>query len=150
MDKKEAFVIIDRFWQDSKQTLSTCTVLGANNMPLFSSIALERGWRNNKQDISCIPALFGPYPLVLEWSNAFNTFLWEIKDVPNRSECKFHTANFWHQLRGCISLGRRPIDMDKDGYLDVTDSGDTMKDFHKVLKDFDKVTVIFKTAPNVH
>jgi hypothetical protein len=31
--------------------------------------------------------------------------LYELQDVPGRSECKFHVANYPHQLEGCIGLG---------------------------------------------
>jgi len=133
---------LTRHWQDGNQTLGTCTVLGDNDIPIFSSISLERGWQNNKQSISCIPKGSGPYEVVLEWSNRFKQMLWEIKGVPNRSECKFHSANYWHQLNGCIALGRRPTDLNSDGYIDVTSSKSTMKDFHNALKKYNKALLI--------
>lgn len=65
--------------------------------------ALELPWKNNRQNISCVPA--GEYPLVLEYSPRFNDVLWELKDVPGRSECKIHPANLLSQLSGCIAPG---------------------------------------------
>ena len=59
--------------------------------------------------------------------------LWEIKGVPNRSETKFHSANYWYQLKGCIALGQRVIDINNDGYCDVTNSKNTMIQFHRTF-----------------
>lgn len=123
---------INRLDQDFNQTLGVCTVHDGDK-PLFSSISLERGWRNNENNVSCIPK--GTYPVVLEYSNRFNKELWEIKNVPNRSETKFHSANYWRQLNGCIALGQRMLDMDGDGYCDITNSKETMKQFHECFGD---------------
>lgn len=132
--------------QNNKQTLSTCKVV-IDNQPMFASVALERGWKGNQSNISCIP--MGTYEVVLEFSPRFNQDLWEIKGVPNRSECKFHSSNYWYQLNGCVALGRRPSDIDKDGYLDVTSSKSTMKDFHKSLKGYKKAILIIKGRPSL-
>lgn len=135
-------VVLYRFWQDTNQTLGNCTVLDKNGKPLFSSLSLERGWRNNETRVSCVP--LGEYKLKLEWSNRFNTYLWELKDVPNRSECKFHAANYWHELNGCISLGLKLADLNRDGYPDITSSRNTMKAFHIALKGETEVALIIK------
>ena len=120
-----------RNWWDGNQTLGNCTVLDEQGKPLFSAVSLERGWQNNQSNISCIPP--GNYPVKLEYSNRFKTKLWEIKDVPNRSECKFHSANYWYQLNGCIALGQTLADVNGDGYNDVVNSRMTMKKFHEVF-----------------
>ena len=62
--------------------------------------------------------------------------------MPARSECKFHSANYWYQLNGCIALGRSLADINKDGYQDVTSSKSTMKAFHKALEGETKVDLI--------
>lgn len=134
---------INRQWQDNNQTLGLCTVYNEDNKPVFSSISLERGWQDNKKNISCIPP--GEYTVVLEWSPRFNTMLWEIKGVPNRSECKFHAANYWFQLNGCIALGQKIKDINKDGYNDVTSSRNTMKAFHTALKNSTKAILVVKS-----
>ncbi|MFD0762972.1 DUF5675 family protein [Lutibacter aestuarii] len=128
--------------QNETQTLGTCTVLIDNDIPMFTSLSLERGWRNNIKNVSCIP--IGIYNLELEYSPKFNKLLWEIKGVPNRSETKFHIANYWKQLNGCISLGTDPMDINKDNYLDVTNSEATIKKFHKALNDYTKAILIIK------
>lgn len=134
---KTGTVQIYRLWQDNKQTSGICNIFDANLFPLFTALSLERGWRDNKPNVSCLP--MGNYPLILEYSNAFKTDLWEIKDTEPRSECKFHSAAYWYHLEGCIALGRKHKKINNDNYYDVTDSRNTMKDFHSVLSQFDKV-----------
>ena len=124
-------VKIVRDWQDENQTLGKCTVYDENNKPIFSALSLERGWRNNINNISCVP--LGCYPLILEFSNRFQTDLWELKNVSNRSETKLHSANFFFQLSGCIALGRSLEDINKDGYSDITASRSTMRSFHNAM-----------------
>lgn len=125
-------VIIVRDWQDKNQTLGRCTVYNEEGKPIFASISLERGWRNNENRVSCVPG--GSYPLVLEYSPRFKRDLWELKKVPNRAECKIHPSNYWFQLEGCISLGLKLKDLNGDGYNDVTNSRDTINAFHIALK----------------
>lgn len=122
---------INRTWQDRNQTLGSCTVHDSNHKPVFSSVCLERGWRNNETGVSCIPS--GTYKVVLEYSDRFKTDLWEIKGVPGRLECKFHSANYWYQLNGCVALGSGLTDINNDGYNDVVNSKNTMKSFHEAL-----------------
>lgn len=64
---------------------------------------LELPWKDNANGVSCIPA--GTYWVEREFSPAFKRDLFELKDVPHRSECKFHPANVPHELKGCIALG---------------------------------------------
>ena len=125
---------------EKTQTLGEC-VITENGVDLFSAKSLERADNNNKKGVSCVPRGF-TYKCVLEYSPRFKTMLWELKDVPNRSECKFHSANYWHQLNGCIALGKSLTDIDGDGYRDVTNSVNTMKEFHKVLEGLTEIDLI--------
>lgn len=63
---------------------------------------LERPWRNNEPDISCIPT--GLYKCT--WHDSLDhpgSYL--INDVPNRQECLLHSGNFLVDTRGCILPG---------------------------------------------
>lgn len=99
----------------------------------YIASSLERGWRDNQNRVSCVPE--GVYNLKLEYSPRFRKDLWELYGVPNRSECKFHAANYWYQLNGCIALGTKDVwkDIDGDGRPDVTNSRAAMKLFHEKL-----------------
>jgi len=124
-------LLVNRYWGDSKQSFGVFTVLGEDNQPLYTSMSLERGWVNNTKMVSCIPA--GTYKIVLEYSNHFKQRLWELKGVPGRSECKIHTANYWRQLNGCIALGDKAYDLNNDGWMDITRSAYTIKEFHTIM-----------------
>lgn len=135
-------VEITRLFSDDNQTSGICVIYDENRFPLFSALSLERGNRNNARNISCIP--LGEYPLVLEYSPRFDAYLWEIKGVPNRTECKFHTSNYWYQLNGCVALGLKYKKLNSDNYRDLTNSRNTMRAFHNVLKGAKNVKLIIK------
>ena len=139
---------IHRHWQDLNQTSGTITILDTLNFPLYASLGLERGWRSNQSNVSCIP--IGAYKVVLEWSPKFNTMLWEIKDVPGRSECKFHSANYWKQLNGCISPGLRYKFLNADNYRDVTNSKDSLRAFNESLKPYTEALLVITGDNGIH
>lgn len=130
---------IFRYEFEKTQTLGECAIT-EKGKDLFLSKSLERADDNNKPRVSCVPS--GVYRCVLEYSPRFKKDLWEIKGVENRSECKFHSANYWHQLNGCIALGENLTDIDGDGFRDVTNSKNTMKKFHKVLEGLTEIELI--------
>lgn len=125
------FITVHRDIVSKEQCMGVCYITDARGNILFKGDTIERGWLDNKKRISCIPE--GNYPVVLEYSSRFKKDLWEIKEVPNRSECKFHAANYARQLNGCIALGNGRADIDKDGLLDVLSSKKTMKKFHEAM-----------------
>lgn len=135
-------VLITRFKGDKDHTLGFCFIKDEDMTLEYLGCTLERGFLDNKKNVSCVPA--GIYNLKLEYSPKFETNLWELYGVPNRSECKFHVANYWHQLNGCIALGDKHLDIDNDGVLDVTNSRLTLDKFHKALQkqEFSQVEII--------
>jgi len=124
-------VIIDRFKITHNYSLGTCYVKHEDGSVDYVGKTLERGWRDNKSRVSCVPA--GVYSLKLEHSPRFRKKLWELYGVPNRSECKFHAANYWRQLNGCIALGNKHVDIDGDGDMDITSSRTVMEKFHEIM-----------------
>ena len=127
-------VVLIRHKQTNHYSIGNCIIIDAkgNNAGWFKS--LERGWRDNKRNVSCLPP--GKHFMVKEYSPRFKKDLWEIYGVPNRAECKFHAANFWFQLNGCIALGLNHADINGDGDPDVTNSKKAMKQFEAVLDSF--------------
>ena len=94
-------------------------------------MTLELAYKDNERSISCVPT--GGYPLRLEYSDAFDMQLWEMKCVPERSECKFHVANYFRQLQGCVAVGEKHLHIDDDQVLDLGNSKDTLKLFHGAM-----------------
>ena len=134
--------IIQRYWSDESQTLGTLTLLDNKLNPIFAAISLERGSQDNKPNVSSVPV--GEYKCVYEYSPRFERNLWELKDVPNRSECKFHASNYWNQLNGCIALGDTAENIGQDFRLDVSYSGNTMETFHRLLRSESEIKVIIQ------
>ena len=124
-------VVLLRNVRDNVQTLGNLLVYDQHGKLLFSCKSLERPWEDNQRNVSCVPS--GRYELVFEWSNRFQQNLWELKGVPNRSECKIHSANFWFQLNGCIATGDMHVHINDDGAKDVRNSKDRLRAFHRAM-----------------
>lgn len=105
---------------------------------------MELPWKDNKPNVSCIPE--GVYTVVKEYSPHFKKDLWELKNVPKRSECKFHSASFVRNLKGCISLGLNKQDIDNDGIIDMKNSRKAMTLFHELVKETFKVEIIWNLS----
>lgn len=123
---------------DKRQEIGNMFVMDQTRI-LFKCCTLERGWLNNAPNISCVPV--GTYPLVWEWSPGFKEMLWELKEVPNRSECKIHVANYWKQLEGCIAPGDMHKDLNGDGLPDVRNSRPTLNRFHAAMDGIKETTI---------
>lgn len=124
-------IIVIRDVLKGNATLGKLYVKHADGKVVYIGESLERAWKDNAQMESCIPV--GIYPLKFEYSPRFKQSLWEVYGVPNRRECKFHAANYWKQLNGCIAPGERRVDIDRDGTLDVTNSKKTLAKLHKEM-----------------
>tara|TARA_R110000787_G_scaffold114376_1_gene224081 strand:+ start:480 stop:914 length:435 start_codon:yes stop_codon:yes gene_type:complete len=125
-------VVLQRVWMDENQSTGSLIVLDKFRQPIYISPCIERGDRNNERNVSNVPT--GTYPLVWENSPKFG-MVWELKDVPNRSECKIHAANMWDEINGCIAPGTYLGELNADGYYDTLASGDALKRFHLALED---------------
>ena len=79
---------------------------------------LELPWRDNKNDISCIPV--GVYKCKMTFSNRFKRMLYLVEGVQGRFAIRIHSANlagdkakgFRSHLNGCIALGEKRGTMD--------------------------------------
>lgn len=140
--------------ENEKQTLGVLTVdLGGE---LFVAKTLELGWHDNKSNISRIPAgryltrwtrstrlsneslnrwlLKNPGKLTMDAPDEIkNVYTYEVTGVPGRAGIRIHSANYFHQLRGCIALGSALKDINADGQLDVVHSGNTVDNFNKAM-----------------
>lgn len=106
---------------------------------LFKCCTIERDWVDNKPKESCIPA--GSYPLIYEWSPGFKMNLFEMKNVPGRSETKIHIANYATQLLGCIAVGSGYAFINADQVPDLVNSAKTLEKLHNALFPTKKTTI---------
>ena len=79
----------------------TYGVLMYSNTPLC--LTLEESWKDNQQNISCIPA--GIYKCIRKYSPTFKVETFEIADIPNRSHVIFHVGNTEINTQGCVLTG---------------------------------------------
>lgn len=123
-------VILNRKLDDNIQTTGELAING------FHCFTLERPWKNNLKDISCIPK--GQYKVSWTRSLKFPLGSYEVLDVSNRSGVRFHSGNFFFQVDGCILLGDGLTDINHDKKSDVIDSKVTVKKFEDLMdrKDF--------------
>lgn len=61
-------------------------------------VTLEKNWRNNEQNISCIP----PGLYHCEWNPKQGVF--EVLDVPGRTEIQIEGFNYESESLGCIGV----------------------------------------------
>ena len=83
----------------------------------FACFTVERPWRNNEVNISCIPV--GDY--MCERDKMGRHQVYRILDVPGRTAIEFHAANKASELQGCIGLGESHGAV--DGMIQVQESG---------------------------
>lgn len=97
---------------------------------LYSCKSLEKGWRNNIKNSSCIP----PEPhgraeytwRVMEFSPLFSYKHIILEGVPKREQIKIHRANRYDQLKGCIAVGTKLAYLPGDDVIDVVESTKAM------------------------
>jgi hypothetical protein len=118
-------VTIKRNTDDGVQSLGT---LSTDN---FTCFTLERPWKNNASNISCIPK--GTYECRYTWSLKFLKYTYEIMNVPGRTGIRIHSANFYSELLGCISLGSGYSDINGDSKKDIINSRATILKFEELL-----------------
>lgn len=121
------------------ETLGSLSIMDDGN-PLFTCVTLELPWKDNEIGESCIPK--GIYHARIR--HATPAISYEhiyLTDVPHRSGICIHKANFVSELKGCIAVGQDKMDIDKDGQLDVTQSGKTFKAMMKLLPDTFEVEI---------
>lgn len=127
-------VTITRNQDDGVQTLGTLEYEG------FKCNTLERPWKNNTINISCIPK--GEYTVKWTFSPKFMRYTYEVQSVPKRSGIRFHVGNYFTQIAGCFLLGSGYKDLNTDGRLDIINSTITIKQFETLLNKQDFKLII--------
>ncbi|MBO9483784.1 DUF5675 family protein [Salinisphaera sp. G21_0] len=79
-------------------------VIGELHVPGFHTYAtIERPWRGNERNISCIPE--GVYNCVPHNGQKFKN-VWRLENVPDRSAILIHVGNYAREVQGCIAVGK--------------------------------------------
>ena len=134
-------ILIDRYAPEPKQTIGVFYLLNTNDSVIAKWDCLELPWLNNQRRISCIPTGF--HKARKHNSTRFGSSLW-LQDVPNRSEILVHKGNYHTDILGCILMGRFLKDINKDGLIDVVESGKSIKELLSYLKYVDGIMIEIK------
>lgn len=119
-------VTIIRRSDDGKQAL------GDLNTGTFVCKTLERPWKNNQSNISCVPV--GVYKVRWTFSPRLLRFTYELQGVMGRSGIRIHVGNFFFNVNGCILLGDSFSDVNGDLEVDVLHSRNTIKAFENLMQ----------------
>lgn len=127
-------VLIRRAWADSRATLGMLTIKGVQHDPIFT---LENPQRETSID-SRIP---GGFYRCEPFNGAKYKDVYEIKDVPGRTNILFHWGNFEKDTLGCILIGNQAGII--SGMPAVLNSVVTFQEFRKIIgkKSFDLTIV---------
>jgi hypothetical protein len=106
----------------------------------LSLYTVERPWLDNKAFVSCIPD--GNYRIKRVDSPRFGKNMWEVAEVPNRTHILLHTANYPHNVKGCIGLGKG-VYTDMSG---VTSSKKAITDFYNATEGLTEMDLIIRTG----
>lgn len=131
-------ILIERLNYGEKQTIGKLYLLNGINEVVADFWSLELPDKDNKRRISCIPE--GVYKARKHRSPKHGLSLW-LQDVPNRSEILIHKGNYHTDILGCIIIGSDLADINKDGYLDVTNSKNSVKELMSLIGDIDGIMV---------
>jgi len=104
-------------------------------------LTLERPWKNNKRNISCIPTEI--YMCRRVNSPRFgNTF--KVLNVPKRTHILFHKGNIAEGTHGCIIVGELfdPL----GGEHAVLSSGKAFKEFKAILDGEHQFTLVISSS----
>lgn len=102
--------------------------------------AIENPWLDNKPNFSCIPE--GLYYLERYDSPAHGEGTWQFIDVPDRTHCQIHVANYAKDVSGCIGLGMQVMS-DLGG---VGRSADAMSSFRGVAAEYASIRMTIKSG----
>lgn len=114
---------LTRLYTEENQTRGILHFI-EDEINIFDCVTIELPWLENQKNISCIPE--GKYHIKKHISPKFGQCL-KVQDVPGRSEILIHVGNYKKDTHGCILVGKRFTDINKDGVIDISESGNTMK-----------------------
>ena len=100
---------------------------------------LERPWKENRRNISCIPN--GRYLCTKRFSIKFG-LVFEVQNVEGRGGILFHAGNIVPHSRGCILLGLTFGVL--GGMQAVLQSRDAVKKFDKFFKNYNSFYIEIK------
>ena len=118
--------------EKTKKEITGALLYKDENNSMTTLYTLELADKNNQQNISCIPK--GAYTCIFTYSAKFKKFTYELLKVANRKGIRIHSLNYYTQTKGCIGIGTKKFDVNKDGELDLLDSRKAIQKFEDTMK----------------
>jgi hypothetical protein len=88
---------------------------------------MELPWKDNKRAISCIPE--NEYLVIYQPPKAGREYeYFRLPEVNNRSGILIHRITYVKDLKGCIGVGGKHVDLNKDGVPDMVESSKTLQE----------------------
>jgi hypothetical protein len=116
---------------------------------------LERPWKNNTRNESCIPEtgdISKPYRAVFLSRSASGRYknIYHIQNVPNRGGILIHQGNVVDHTRGCLIIGKKRGNL--AGKLAVLNSRTALNEFVLLMeeKPFELIIVGGTTKPKIN
>lgn len=129
------------------ETLGTLNVLKGKEI-IFTCKTMELPWNNNKHNISCIPdgEYIGNKQKAEERRNYDYIRFSPVKgrnidSVTKLSSILMHRITYVKDLLGCIGIGGKFFDLNKDGVPDIIESGKTLQTLYDILPDKFPITI---------
>lgn len=119
--------VLTRYYQDDNQTLGLFKINNVIHTPVFT---IERPWKDNKSDVSCIP--IGTYDVTFLSTPKFPSGVYQLQNVPGRVGIDIHAANKASELEGCIAVGSAVYCLDGEAYM-VANSGSALRQLLVIL-----------------
>lgn len=123
-------VLIERKRREKTQTIGELAVYQDRVKPIFFCATMELEEDCNARRDDCIP--IGTYDVVRRYSKKYG-YHFHILNVPNRDLILIHECNYSSQLLGCIGVGEKVVDINKDGLDDIKNSKATKRKLLELL-----------------
>ena len=115
-------------------------LLNENRVPMFTT--LERPWKDNAENISCVPA--GSYQFRRVFSPKHGLEVFQALNIPGRTLVEIHPGNFITDTLGCILIGTSFSS--QQGHEGIMDSKIAFNLFMQRLSGVDRIIVIIEEA----
>ncbi len=133
-------ILVTRSEDNGTQTIGTLHIFDEQNKEVLSCKTLELPDKGNARAISCIPK--GEYDCIKVGATASIPYPHILLlNVPNRDGICIHRANYVRQLKGCIAVGEKHVDIDGDGEMDVTNSTKVFDQIMAIVPDKFKIEI---------
>jgi len=132
-------IILQRLSDDGFKTIGSLIFKN-----LLISLTVERPWKNNEQNVSCIPV--GTYNCIPE-NHPTKKQVFRLQKVKGRDGILIHIANSATELHGCIAPGMGIMDNSRPEIYGVANSAFAMRKLIE-LTDFKPFQLVILPPPS--